>query len=62
MSSGQKTLRESLKLKGGLPGLSPLRSDGSHASQAGRLDRVSWNHSDAIDPCEGQVSTEEPSV
>ncbi len=37
VSSGQKTPRKPKK-QGGLPGLSPLRSDGSR--QAGRLDRV----------------------
>ncbi len=38
MSSGQKTLQESSKAQRGLPGSSPLRSDGSLGSQAGRLD------------------------
>jgi hypothetical protein len=33
MSSGQKTLKS--RSQGGLPGLSSLRSDGSHGSQRG---------------------------
>ncbi len=38
MTSCQKTIKESLILKGDLPGLSPLRSDGSSDTQAGKLD------------------------
>ncbi len=35
-----KALKTKLNLKGGLPDLISLRSDGSRGSQAGRLDRI----------------------
>jgi hypothetical protein len=38
MGNSRGNLHES---QGGLPGLSPIRSDGSQDSQAGRLDHVS---------------------
>jgi hypothetical protein len=40
-----KTLKSTVSYsQGRLPGLCPLRSDGSHGSQAGRLNRITFSH------------------